>query len=113
MRARLALIASVIALAACSSQADKQLEAVKSARSVLAEWALVEQQAAEGRAPATYAEQMRKIARDELKTAATGLAQQPEAAKLLQGLQSGSPGADRLKQADAALEPLENRLEAA
>jgi len=37
---------AIAALAACSSQADKQLEAVKSARSAIAEWALVEEQAA-------------------------------------------------------------------
>ena len=112
MRARIALLFIAFALAACSSQADKQLEAVKSARSVLAEWALVEDQAAGGRAQATYTDQMRKLARDELKTDATELAQQPAAAARLQQFRSGSPGAAALKQAESALEPLEKRLEA-
>jgi len=111
MRARFVPLVLVAALAACSSQADRQLEAVKSARSVLTEWALVEEQAAQGRAQSTYVEQMRQLARDELKTDARELAQQPEAAQLLQHLQSGSPDAAALHRADSALEPLEKRLE--
>jgi hypothetical protein len=101
------------ALAACSAQTDKQLEAVKSARSVLAEWALVEVQAANGRAPANYVEQMRELARDQLRTAEAGLAQQPDAAALLEQLRSGTPDAAALKQAGDALKPLEDSLEAA
>jgi hypothetical protein len=112
MRASFAL-PILAALAACSSQSDKQLEAVKSARSVLAEWALDEDQADRGRAQATYVEQMRKLARDELKTGQTGLAQQPDAAKLLDKLRSSAPDAAALRQADDALKPLEDSLEAA
>jgi len=112
MRARNALLFITFALTACASQADKQLKAVKSARSVLAEWALVEDQAAGGRAQAIYTDQMRELARDELKTDASELAQQPDAAHLLQQLRSGSPDATALKQADSALAPLEKRLEA-
>jgi hypothetical protein len=112
MRGRFALL-SLAALAACSSQADKQLEAVKSARSVLAEWALVEEQAAKGRAQATYIEQMRELAKDQLKTAEAGLSQQPDAATLLDKLRSGAPDAAALKQAGDALKPLEDSLEAA
>jgi hypothetical protein len=100
-------------LAACSSQRDKQLEAVKSARSVLAEWALVEEQADKGRAQDTYVEQMRGKAKDQLKTDATELSQQPDAAALLDTLRSSSPDAAALKQADDALKPLEDSLEAA
>ena len=112
MRACFALL-MLTALGACSSQSDKQLEAVKSARSVLAEWALVEQQADRGQAQATYVEQMRKLAKDELKTAETGLAQQPDAADLVDKLRSDSPDAAALKKADDALKPLEDSLEAA
>jgi hypothetical protein len=111
MRARLALIL-LTALAACSSQTDKQLQAVKSARSVLSEWALVEEQAARGRAPSTYVEVMRKQARDQLRSASRQLSQQPAAVRLLQGFQQGSPDAAELKQAGSTLEPLEKRLEA-
>jgi hypothetical protein len=103
----------LVALAACSSQADKQLEAVKSARSVLSEWALVEEQAAKGRAQSTYVEQMRELAKDQLKTAEAGLSRQPDAAALLDRLRAGSPDAAALKQAGDALKPLEDSLEAA
>ena len=132
MRSACALVLTV-ALAACASQSDKQLEAVKSARSVLAEWALVEQQSAGGNAQATYVKQMRAQARDagagvlwrgsqtkvvdaagqQLKTAAAELSGQPEAAGLLERLRSGSPGAADLKAAGDALRPLEDSLEAA
>jgi hypothetical protein len=110
MRARHALPLLAL-LSACSSQRDKQLEAVESARSVLSEWALVEEQAAQGRAQATYVGQMREMARDELKTAEAALSQQPEATRLLEGLRAGSPNAATLKQANETLKPLEDRLE--
>jgi hypothetical protein len=112
MRARIAMISFAL-IAGCSSQADKQLEAVKSARSVLAEWSTVETQAAKGRAQTTYTEAMRKQAKDELEKAAKGLAQRPDAAKLIDGLRSGAPDAAALERADTALEPLEKSLEAA
>ena len=111
MRGCFALL-MLTALGACSSQSDKQLEAVKAARSVIAEWALVEQQADRGQVQATYAGQMRKMAKDELKTAQAGLAQQPDASNLLEKLRSDSPDAAALKQADDALKPVENSLEA-
>jgi hypothetical protein len=112
MRGRFALL-WLAALAACSSQADKQLEAVKAARSTLSEWALVEAQAAKGRAQSTYIEQMRELAKDQLKTAEAGLAQQPDAASLLDKVRSGTPDAAALKRAGDALKPLEDSLEAA
>ncbi len=112
MRAGIASLL-VAALAACSSQADKQLEAVKSARSAIAEWALVEEQAAKGSAPSTYVQQMRVLARDQLKTAESELSQQPDAAALLDKLRSGSPDTAALKRAEDALKPLEDSLEAA
>jgi hypothetical protein len=112
MRARAALLVALLA-AGCSSPADRQLEAVKAARSVLAEWALVEQRAGAGGAPGHYVEQMRQLARDQLKTAQSELTRQPQAAALLDRLQAGSPGPAELKSAAAALEPLEKRLESA
>jgi hypothetical protein len=113
MAGRIATLSIALALAACSSQSDKQLIAVKSARSVIAEWALVERQAADGRAQATYVEQMRQLAKDELKTDARSLSQRPDAANLLEQLRAGSPDAQTLKSAGDALEPLEDSLEAA
>ena len=112
MRTRVALL-SIAALAGCSSQADKQLEAVKSARSVLSEWSLVEAQAAKGRAQSIYTQEMRQASKDELKKAAKGLAQRPDALRIIERLRSGTPDAAALKQADRVLEPIEDSLEAA
>lgn len=111
MRARFAPIVVAVVLTGCTSQADRQLEAVKAARSVLAEWALVEEQADKGRAQVVYLEQMRQLARDQLQTAGSELEGQPEAARLLARVRTGTPDASALKQANAALEPLEMQLE--
>jgi uncharacterized lipoprotein NlpE involved in copper resistance len=112
VRALLALVA-VTALAGCTSRAEKQLEAVKSVRSILAEWALVEAQASKGRSPQTYADEMRQDSKDELEKAAKDLAGQPGAAQLVAKLRAGSPDSAALKQAADRLEPLEKSLEAA
>ena len=112
MRTRLVPIAIAAVLAGCASQTDRELEAVKSARSVLAEWALVEQQGDAGRAEATYVEQTRRLAREQLEVAGSALTGWPDAARLIEQIRAGSPDATALKRANAALEPLENRLEA-
>ena len=114
MRAAVAAVAALACLlAGCGSRSDKELAAVKSARSVMSEWALVEEQAEADHAPATYIEQMREAAKDQLKAASSELSGKPEAARLIDELRGGSPDADRLKEASSALEPLEKRLEAA
>ncbi len=100
-------------LAGCTSQVDRELEAVKAARSALAEWALVEDQASKGRAQTIYVQQMRQLARDQLETAGSELAGQPAAARLIDRLRTGAPDADALKRANSALEPLEKQLESA
>ena len=112
MRTSCALLL-IAALAACSSRADRQLEAVKSARSILSEWALVEEQADKGRAQATYLAQMRAQAKDQLKTAAMELPERPDAGGLLNKLRSSSPSSAELKRAGDALKPLKDSLEAA
>jgi hypothetical protein len=109
--ARLAPLLAGAALAACSSQADRELEAVKSARSVLAEWALVEEQDGKGHTPSVYADQMREQAREELKTSQSELESQQQAAALIEQVRNGSPDEGALQRADDALEPLEDSLE--
>ena len=112
MRKLVACSLVLLVLAGCGSQTDKQLEAVKAARTVLAEWALVEQQAAKDETPQTYADQMRDAAKTQLRTArSTLLGDQPQAASLIGELADGQPSADELKAANDALEPLKNRLE--
>jgi hypothetical protein len=111
MRAILTLVLTGAALAGCSSQTDRELEAVKAARSVLAEWALVEEQDGKRVTPSIYVEQMRKQARDQLETSESGLKGRPEAAMLLEQVRNGSPDAAALHRAEDALEPLETQLE--
>ena len=112
MRACLPLLLLPAALVGCSSQTDKELEAVKSARSVIAEWALVEEQANKQQAQTIYVEQMRQLAKDQLKKDQQELSGRPDAAGLIGTLTAGSPGTDALNQADSALEPVETTLEA-
>jgi len=109
MRARVASLVMGAALASCTSQSDKQLEAVKSVRSVLAEWALVEEQGARGREPETYLAEIREQARDQLKTDTPQLPR--TGAALVQPLVDGRPDAAALHRVDSALAPVEARLE--
>ena len=113
MGLRIACLLIAGALMGCGSQADRQLEAVKSARSVLAEWALVEERHDRGLAPDTYVEQMRHLSREQLEVSEGELTGQPQAAALIRQLRTGQPGAEALERADAALQPLEDRLESA
>jgi hypothetical protein len=113
MRRCLACLLMGAALASCGSQTDKELEAVKSARSVLAEWALVEERSAHGLTPSIYVEQMRDEARMELETAASELRGQPRAAMLIGQVRDGSADSRQLLNVSEALEPLERSLESA
>jgi len=63
----MALLGLALLLAAASQpSASRDLPAIKSARSIVAEWALVNRAAAEGRVTQTYARVMRKQARRQL-----------------------------------------------
>ena len=111
MRVPLALILTALALAGCAARADKQLLAVKSARSAMAEWALVEEQADTGRAPPVYVEQMRQLAHDQLDAAGSELRREPEAARVLARIRTGSPDPAALQEARSSLQSFEKRLE--
>ena len=66
----------LLAAAACSSSGpNADLEAIKQARSLGAEWAMVNDQAVHGKITGTYATTMRKRLRDQLQTAANSLTQ--------------------------------------
>jgi hypothetical protein len=106
LRASPALLLPLLALlAGCGSAADKELESVKSARSVLAEWAMVAALREQGRVSATYAEQVAGIAREQLAalppTLPPDLAAVPEA-----------PTPELLRARGARARALEARLEA-
>jgi hypothetical protein len=92
-------------VAGCSSAADRQLESVKSARSVLAEWAMVAALRERDQVSATYAEETASTAREQLASLAAtlppGLGALPEAP---------SPAMLRAHAGQAAA--IESRLEA-
>lgn len=63
------LLLLLILLSACAKGPEADLQYIKQARSLAAEWALVNEQAAEGRLTAAYVTSMHKWFRDGLATA--------------------------------------------
>ena len=64
-----------IALAGCSKGPEADLPYVGQARSLAAEWGMVNDQAAKGQVSATYARTMREELRKQLQTTASSLTQ--------------------------------------
>ena len=62
-------------LAACSSGPQADLQYIKQARSLAAEWALVNEQAGQGKLTPTYVSTMRQSLREQLQTSSTSLTQ--------------------------------------
>ena len=108
-RASAVLLAPLALLAACSSQQDKELAAVKSAHSVTAEWAMIERLAAEGKVTRLYAGEMRDEARGELKSQRKLL--RGPAAEAVDAAQR-APSAATLAAAAQQLDAAEKQLEA-
>lgn len=107
-------LAALLILAGCSSQKDKELEAVKGARSVAAEWAAMERLAADGKLTPVYASVFRDMAKDQLRSARTSL-RPPNlpATRTIDGIQAApAPSAQGLEAAGRALEQAEGPLEA-
>lgn len=63
------------ALASCSRGAQADLPSIGEARSLAAEWALINEQSAEGHLTGVYARTMRQAIRDQLQTTSRSLAQ--------------------------------------
>jgi len=59
--------------AGCSKGPEADLQYISQARSLAAEWAMVNEQASEGRVTSTYIRTMRQDVREELQTAASAL----------------------------------------
>ena len=64
-----------VALAACSKGPDADLPSIGEARSLGAEWALVNEEATKGHLTQTYADTMRAQLREQLQTDLTSLTQ--------------------------------------
>jgi hypothetical protein len=101
-------------VAGCSKGADADLPAIGQARSLGAEWALVNEQAAAGHLTASYTSTMRTNVREHLQTALSGLTQRDsrygaEIRALLAEPHDAPPEelrthADKLKQIEDSLE---------
>lgn len=67
------LLLLLFALASCSKGPQADLQYISEARSLAAEWALINEQSSEGKLTATYTEVMRQDLREQLQTTATSL----------------------------------------
>jgi len=108
------LLLSVLCAAGCSQGPAADLQYVSKARSLGAEWALVNEQANAGKLTATYTKTMRDAFREDLQTASSSLTQQNadyarEIRALIAEPDDAPPGrlrahADKLKQIEDSLE---------
>jgi hypothetical protein len=69
------LLPLLLLIAACSKGPEADLQYISSARSLAAEWALVNEQAREGHLTSAYIKTMRESVREELQTNAKSLTQ--------------------------------------
>jgi len=103
-------------LLGCSSGPEADLPAIAEARSLGAEWALVNQQAAKGQLTRTYTETMRTKLREQLQSAATSLKQpqSPYGAEIGALLREPASAAPELLRVHVTrLKQLEDSLESA
>ena len=112
--ARKLLLLLLFPLAACTQGAAADLPTISTARSLGAEWALVNEQASRGQLTAAYATTMRRQLRDQLESSASSLKQpnsryDTEIQALLAQPDNAPPEvlrvhSDNLKQIEGALE---------
>lgn len=101
-------------LAACSKGPQADLQYIKQARSLAAEWALVNEQAGQGKLTPTYVSTMRQSLREQLQTSSSSLTQPnsnygAEIGALLEQPDDAAPAelrarSDKLKQIEDQLE---------
>ena len=110
------IVLLALILAACSKGPKADLEYIKQARSAAAEWAMVNEQAGEGKVTSTYVANMHQWLREEIQSSATGLSQPDSSygdqiAALLQQPDDAAP--DALRARAANLKQIEDSLESA
>lgn len=103
-------------LAGCSKGPDADLQYIKQARSLGAEWALVNRQAAHGKLTKTYVSSMHEWLRKQLRSTATSLAKpdSPYAIEIQALLhQPDNAAPDDLRAHTNKLKQIEDQLESA
>src|SRR4051794_9846818 len=103
-------------LASCSRSQNQDLQYIKQARSLAAEWALIDQQGNAGELTRTYVSSMHQWLRDDLRTAFSSLAEPDslygkEMQSLLAEPQNAAPG--EIRSHAEALKRIEDSLESA
>lgn len=103
-------------LAGCSKGPEADLQYIKQARSLAAEWALINEQAAQGKLTGTYVTSMHEWLRDQLEATSTSLAQPgsaygQEIKALLDQPDDAAP--DELRAHSGKLKQIEDQLESA
>jgi hypothetical protein len=110
------LLFFVLALASCSEGPQADLPYISGARSLAAEWAMVNDQASQGHLTSVYIRTMRAAVRQQLQTTSTSLTQPQseygrEVTALLREPDDASPA--QLRAHARRLKQIEDRLESA
>ncbi len=108
------LVLFCVALSGCAQGAQKDLPSIAEARSLAAEWALVNEQASKGKITRTYAKTMRASAREQLSTISNSLTN-PTAAAIVDDLitQPDDAPSEELRVSVVKLKEIEDQLESA
>ena len=108
------LVLFCLVLGGCAQGAQKDLPSIAEARSLAAEWALVNEQAAEGKVTSTYVKTMRSSVRQQLTTISQSLSE-PTAATIVNDLTTQPDDAppQQLRASAGQLKRIEDQLESA
>ena len=110
------LLLLTLALASCSKGPEADLQYIGQARSLAAEWALINEQASQGKLTDTYTQVMREDLREQLETTAKSLTQPnsrygQDIGALLQQPADAPP--EQLRRYADQLKQIEDKLESA
>jgi hypothetical protein len=116
MKPHLILAGILLTLAGCGRGAEADLQYIKQARSIAAEWAMVNELDAQHKLTRTYVDSMHAWLADGLDSAVTALSQpQSDYGAEMKDLLAAPPGtpADELRAHSERLKAIEDRLESA
>lgn len=108
------LVLLCVVLGGCAQGPQKDLPSIAEARSLAAEWALIDEQASQGRITATYTKTMRASVRQQLATVSASLTN-PDASSIVKDLvtRPDDAPADELRSSVEQLKRIEDQLESA
>ena len=108
------LVLFCVALSGCAQGAQKDLPSIGEARSLAAEWALINEQANQGNVTTVYARTMRASVREQLTNISKSLSQ-PTAAAIVNDLitQPEDAPPEQLRESVEQLKQIESQLESA